>query len=52
MPLVHFFETSFGRTVERDIILVKSPVAECPVGGRSPPARILSITKSGRKRRG
>ena len=23
MPLVHFFETSFGRTTERDIILVK-----------------------------
>ena len=21
MPLVHFFETSFGRTTERDIIL-------------------------------
>jgi O-succinylbenzoate synthase len=24
MPLVHFFETSFGRTYERDIILVES----------------------------
>ena len=23
MPLVHFFETSFGRTTERDIILVE-----------------------------
>src|SRR5688572_31413177 len=23
MPLVHFFETSFGRTFERDIILVE-----------------------------
>ena len=23
MPLVHFFETSFGRTYERDIILVE-----------------------------
>ena len=23
MPLVHFFETSFGRTIERDIILVE-----------------------------
>ena len=23
MPLVHFFETSFGRTLERDIILVE-----------------------------
>ena len=24
MPLVHFFETSFGRTYERDIILVEA----------------------------
>src|SRR5271169_16581 len=24
MPLVHFFETSFGRTIERDIILVET----------------------------
>ena len=24
MPLVHFFETSFGRTTERDIILVEA----------------------------
>ena len=23
MPLVHFFETSFGRTTERNIILVE-----------------------------
>src|SRR5437899_12464364 len=23
MPLVHFFETSFGRTYERDIVLVE-----------------------------
>src|SRR3981081_3748894 len=23
MPLVHFFETSFGRTTERDIVLVE-----------------------------
>src|SRR5580693_6128838 len=23
MPLIHFFETSFGRTTERDIILVE-----------------------------
>ncbi|MGH9628982.1 MAG: o-succinylbenzoate synthase, partial [Bryobacteraceae bacterium] len=23
MPLVHFFETSFGRTTERDILLVE-----------------------------
>ncbi|MDQ2899931.1 MAG: o-succinylbenzoate synthase, partial [Acidobacteriota bacterium] len=24
MPLVHFFETSFGRTYKRDIILVEA----------------------------
>ena len=24
MPLVHFFETSFGRTQERDIVLVEA----------------------------
>jgi O-succinylbenzoate synthase len=30
MPLVHFFETSFGRTYERDIVLV-----EASVGGLS-----------------
>src|ERR1700751_5251744 len=24
MPLVHFFETSFGRTYERDIVLVET----------------------------
>src|SRR6266571_3028240 len=24
MPLVHFFETSFGRTTERDMILVEA----------------------------
>ena len=24
MPLVHFFETSFGRTYERDIMLVEA----------------------------
>ena len=24
MPLVHFFETSFGRTTQRDIILVEA----------------------------
>ena len=31
MPLVHFFETSFGRTYERDIILVEA-VADCVSG--------------------
>ena len=39
MPLVHFFETSFGRTTERDIILVEV------VGGRR-----LRLGRSHRRR--
>jgi len=31
MPLVHFFETSFGRTTERHMVLVEVEVAEASV---------------------
>ena len=47
MPLVHFFETSFGRTYQRDIILVEVRPTASPAGAKSPPARIPSTTKSG-----
>ena len=47
MPLVHFFETSFGRTYERDIILVEAISGEFPAGAKSLQAKILFITKSG-----
>jgi O-succinylbenzoate synthase len=33
LPLVHFFETSFGRTYERRIILVRVVDAEGPTVG-------------------
>ena len=52
MPLVHFFETSFGRTTERHIILVEVPVKAFPDGAKSPPAKILSTTRSGPVPRG
>ncbi len=34
MPLVHFFETSFGRTTERDIILVEVQAKAFPAGAK------------------
>ena len=53
MPLVHFFETSFGRTYERDIVLVEVQGGRrCPAGAKSRPARTLSTTRSGPIRRG
>ncbi len=47
MPLVHFFETSFGRTTERHMVLVEVRPAAFRVGARSPRARIRSTTRSG-----
>ncbi len=53
MPLVHFFETSFGRTTSGDIILVEvAGRGRRPAGAKSPPARIPSTTRSGPTRRG
>ena len=53
MPLVHFFETSFGRTTDRADPpgRSRSPTAS-PAGEKSPPARIPSTTKSGPNRPG
>ena len=52
MPLVHFFETSFGRTTERRIVLVEVQAMASRAGAKSPPARIRSTTKNGPNRRG
>jgi hypothetical protein len=34
MPLVHFFETSFGRTYERHIVLVEAQAGAFPAGAK------------------
>ena len=50
MPLVHFFETSFSRTYERDILLVEVVSEGVPAGAKSLQASIPFITKNGRMR--
>jgi hypothetical protein len=47
MPLVHFFETSFGRTTERRILLVEVQSDGISGWGEVPPGRSLSTTKNG-----
>lgn len=52
MPLVHFFETSFGRTYERTMILVEVSGGGIAGWGRPPAVKIPSTTRSGPIRRG
>lgn len=52
MPLVHFFETSFGRTTERHMVLVEAQGEERRAGAKLRRAKIRSTTRSGPNRLG
>ena len=47
MPLVHFFETSFGRIYSRRVLLVTVHCEESTAGGSASPAKIPITARNG-----